>query len=155
MADLSLSVLVSRTALALPDLQINDGYVYKASTQFLGALVSWNRTTITGPSSDGAVTVERQLQMVQEPLGVEVWGRTALDATMRNSTLKANMNVLAAAFWQDSFVISVTEEDAFWAYQCEASDVQVTWNGNRSMAKRGLVTFTVPRQPRSLVDGLL
>jgi hypothetical protein len=155
MADLALSVLISRAGLGLSDLEVNDGYIYKASTQFLGALVSWNRTTITGPSSDGGVTVERQLQMVQEPMAIEVWGRTALDATMRNSTLRVNMNALVAAFWQDNFVITVTEEDAVWAYQCEAADVQVTWNGNRSMAKRGLITFTIPRQPRSLVDGLL
>lgn len=155
MADLDLSVLISRSALSLADLEINDGYIYQASAQFLGTLVSWNRTQITSPFIDGASTVARQLEMVQEPVGVEVWGRTGIDATLKNSYLRDNLNVLAQAFWQDSFTLTVTVEDAVYAYQAEAADVQVTWSGPRFIAKKGLITFTVPRQPRSLVDGLL
>lgn len=155
MADLFLSCVISRAGLGLPDLEINDGYIYQASTQFLGAAVNFNRQQATSPYIDGAVTVARTLEMVTEPLAVEVWGRTGLDATLKNSYLRENMNILTAAFWQDSFTLTITVEDALYAYRAEAADVQLAWVGNRFIAKKGLITFTVPRQPRSLVDGLL
>lgn len=155
MADLDLDVWVSRELLALDPLNINGGTRFKTSTTFLGSLVSWNRTQVGSPYMDGKVTVNRVLEQVQEPVAVEVWGRTLADATMTNAQLRINMNTLCQAFWQDAFTVTVDIDGATYTYQCEAADVQVAWDGNRFRAKRGLITFTVPRQPRSLVDGLL
>lgn len=155
MADLDMSVVISRDNLALGPLEINDGYIYQIGDQFLGGQVSYDRQEVGGPNTDGSLTTGRTLQKVQEPVAVEVWGRTNLDASLRNAALQANIDALSAAFMQNTFTLSVTIDTAVWEYSGEAADVQITWMGTRFMAKKGKVTFTVPRQPRELLRGLL
>jgi hypothetical protein len=149
--DLNLTVLVQRDSLGLTPLSINDGKVYRASTQFLGGAVSWNRTQVTSPYIDGSVTVNRQRQMVQEQVAIEVSGRTVASPTLSNVQLKANFDTLCQAFLQDSFTLTVEIDTAVYEYQCEAADYQITWTGPRFIAKQGLITFTVPRQPNAAV----
>ena len=142
MADLDLSVLVSRTALGLDPLEINDyENFYISGEQLMGGSLTWNRTKVTGPWDDGDVTTQRQLQTVQEPVGVEVLGGDI-------DELMANEQELTDAFFQGSFTITVTIKGTVYAqYQCEADDLLAAWSGPRLIENQVLRVFTVPRQP--------
>ena len=142
-----MSVLVSRTLLGLPALQINDHLNYKVAPQFLGGNVQWNRTKVTSPFLDGEVTTQRTRQNVSEQIAVEIFAGSAAE-------LQANTAALLAAFSQDSFVLTVTIAGTVYAYQCEAADAQTAWTGPRMMAHQGQVVFGVPRQPLALTGGV-
>lgn len=161
MADLTMSVTVSRTALALPLLQVNDGAIYRCSAApFMGEQVAWNRNQITSIYIDGSVTVGRQRQVVNEQLAFEVSGRDpanlAVGPTQRQ--FQTNMAVLITAFSQDNFtldlIIGAGADATHYTYRAEAADVQVAWVSARFIARQGLVTFTVPRQPVPVAGGV-
>lgn len=154
MSDIDLTVLVDRSALGLAPLNLNDGVLYKIGKQLLGGQLAWERTTISSPYVHGEETVHRRMQNVQEPLSVEVFGRTTDGALMTNSTLQQNMATLWTAFQQDAFTVTVLLDDAIYTYQCEAAEMQVTWLGTRFTAKQGEVNFTVPRKPLALAGGV-
>ena len=142
-----MSVLVSRTLLGLPALQINDHLNYKVAPQFLGGNVQWNRTKVTSPFLDGEVTTQRTRQNVSEQVAVEIYAGSA-------AQLQTNTAALIAAFNQDSFTLTVTLDGTVYAYQCEAADAQTMWTGPRMMAHRGQVLFAVPRQPVPLIGAV-
>jgi hypothetical protein len=145
--DISMSVLLSRTPLGLPALQINDHLNYKIAPQFLGGNVQWNRQKVSSPFLDGEVTTQRSRQSVAEQIAVEVFAGSAAE-------LQTNTAALIAAFSQDSFTLTVTLAGTVYAYACEAADVQVAWTGPRMMAHQGQVVFSVPRQPVALVGAV-
>jgi len=161
LTDLDLSVTVSRHNLGLDLLQINDQVVYRcAATPFLGESMSWTRNQLTSAYIDGAVTVNRARQMVNEQVAVEVSGRNAAMPKRAPTQLQAqlNMAVLIEAFTQDSFVLELLLGDgtgaARYSYQCEAADVQVAWASPRAIAMQNQVVFTVPRQPVPISGGV-
>jgi len=161
MADLALSVLVNRDLLNLAALQCNDGNVYRASASpFMGEQLQWTRNQITSVYIDGAVTVNRQRQIVNEQMAFEVSGRNPanLTAAPTQALFQTNMATLIAAFSQDNFQVDIivgTGGDAtHYTYQAEAADVQVTWTLPRFLARQGLITFTVPRQPVPIAGGV-
>jgi hypothetical protein len=142
MPDLGLAVTVSRSALALTDLDINDHVAYRCAAQLLGGQVSWRRNQVSSPWIDGAVTVSRAREMVTEQLGVEVFGATATE-------LETNVAALVQAFGQSSFTLTVTVEGLAHGYACEAADINYAqfWNGPRLVARQAQLVFSVPRQP--------
>lgn len=144
MVDLALSVTVTRTALALPDLQINDHIDYYIGTSFFGGTMSWTRNQVGSPFIDGMVTAYRNKQMVTEPVQVECLGDDAVE-------LAANIATLYKAFMQDDFNVSIAFNGVTYTYQCEAADVTMLWTGPRLIANQGQVNFSVPRQPNPLV----
>lgn len=147
MADVALSVQLSRAALGLPPLEIAASPTYYCSTQFLGAAVQWSRTQVGSPWVDGQVTTTRTRQMVSEQVAVEV---KAPDM----AALVVAVDELVSAFQQDSFTLTILAENGSWEYQCEAADYQVVlWSTPRLVAKQAQVVFTVPRQPYSLLAG--
>lgn len=151
MADIDLAVVVFRNALGLPPLNCNDGIIYRAGEQLMGEAVSFNRNQVGSPYVDGQITTSRQRQAVNEQLSFEVFGRTTTNANMTNVQLKANFDIIAAAFLQDSYELRITIDGALYRYQGEAADLQLTWTGPRFMAKQGQIAFTMPRQPSPLV----
>jgi hypothetical protein len=142
MPDLGLAVTVSRTALGLADLDINDHVAYRCAAQLLGGQVTWRRNQVTSPWVDGAVTVSRAREMVTEQLGVEVFGADATE-------LEAHVTTLIQAFQQSSFTLTVTVESLAHGYACEAADINYAqfWNGPRLVARQAQLVFSVPRQP--------
>lgn len=163
MPDLNLNVTVSRAALSLGPLHINDGIRYKIGGTFLGGTESWNRVQLTSPYIDGAATVSRTRQMVNEPVEVRVYGRGYTDPTRPWLTAdrlpptpqqrSVNEQLLIAAFQQDNFTLKVTVNGVLWAYACEAADLTRTWSGALHAAGQALLTFTMPRQPNLIYEG--
>jgi hypothetical protein len=151
---LDLSVVLTRDWLGLAPLEINDRVRYKIADQLMGTQVTYNRNQITSPWMDGAVTVSRQLEVISEPVSVEVWGRHGEGDPLSNAVLQQNMATVLRAFNQDNFTLTIAVENATYAYQCEAADYQVTWTGNRFLAKEGYIAFSVPRQPMALTGGV-
>lgn len=146
-ADITLDVVISRDLLALAPLDINDNVLYRCTPTLLGGNITWNRQTVTSPYIDGAATVSRTREMVQEQIAVDIWGRTNASPALSNAQLKANMDIVAAAFLQDFFTITVTVDSAVYEYNGEAADYQTIWNGDRFRSKLGQLVFTMPRQP--------
>lgn len=145
--DVPLSVLISRTALVLPPLEIATTPDYYLSTQFLGAAVAWSRQQVESQWLDGAVTTSRHRQMVTDQVAVEVKGTSLAD-------VQSKINVLIQAFTQDSFTMTVVAADATRVYLCEAADYQdLSWTTPRLSAAQGQVMLSVPRQPVALSGG--
>lgn len=140
MPDISLSVQVSRTLLGLTSLEINDHLNYYVTPSFLGAQVTWDRTQVTSPFVDDAVTVNRTRGRIGETITVEVRGDTQAD-------LATNLDALLKAMTQDHYTLSVSVGGQGYSYQCEAADYQMTWSGPRMVSKQTQVQFTVPRSP--------
>jgi hypothetical protein len=148
MADLSLSVAVTRAQLGLGNLNINDHISYYCAAQFLGGSMTWNRQQISSPYMDGSVTVNRTRGVVMEPVAVEVLGST-------DTALQTNMATLLAALSQDTFDLLVGIGSAQYQYLCEAADVQnAGWSGPRMIAKQAQIVFQVPRQPVPILGGV-
>lgn len=158
MTTLALSVTLTRNLLNLPVLQINDGVRYKVAPNFLGGAQSWNRQQVTSAWMDGAVTVNRTRQQVQEPVGVEVYGRLVANGIATAAVLAANEAELLAAFEQDNFTITVVlgsgDAAVTTAYAAEAADLQSIRTGDRLRALQSQVQFTMPRQPVPLIGAL-
>lgn len=154
MADLNLSVVLTRDWLGLGPLNINDHVSYAVAQQFLGSTVSWNRNQLTSPYMDGSFTASRQRQSVTEQIAVEVFGRSTANGAMSPTTLQANLAALIAAFNQDSFSLTLTLDGTTYSYEAEAADYQVSWVGPRFMARQVQVVFSLPRQPVPLAGGV-
>lgn len=147
MPDLGLSVTLTRDALALVDLQINDHIVYAIGEQLFGGQQTWNRNQVGSPFLDDQVTTFRTRQKVTETVVIEVFGQGSV------VTLQSNLNVLINAFQQDQFNIAIQIGSATWQYNCEAADFSVTYQGYRWIEKQVQVTFQVPRSPVPILGG--
>ncbi len=143
-ADIALSVTVSRDALALAALEIASGGTYYLSPQFLGGQVTWKRQQASSVFLDGDVTTQRSRGTVTEAVGVEVRAAT-------HAELQAATAVLIAAFSQDSFTMTVVVAGATTTYACEAADYQsMGWTTPRLACLANQVLFQMPRQPVAL-----
>lgn len=142
MADLSLSVTLTRTLLGLPALELNDHDAYAVSPDFLGAMVTWRRNPVGSPFVDGEVDVYRTRPNVQENIGIEVDGD--------GPELKANIDALVAAMIQDHFVLTTTTPVGVWAYNCFCADYAGQLTGPRLMFGRIKLMFQMPRHPVAL-----
>lgn len=140
MPDLGLSVQLSRAALGLAPLEINDHVSYYVGPQLLGGQVQWTRQQASSPYLDGAVTTSRARQMVTEQIAVEVLGSTAVQ-------VQARAVALVAAVLQDAFTLTLAADASTWSYTCEAADYQLVWSGPRLVARQLQVLLSLPRQP--------
>lgn len=140
MADATITATVSRTSLALADLNINDHVNYILSAQFLGAGVTYRRQQVRSPYTEGAVTVNRTRDVIQDQVSIDV-------LASNYTTFQANIATLQAAFAQDVFTLTVTTNGVPWAWTCEASDYKMDWSVPRIMGLYGQVQYTILRQP--------
>jgi hypothetical protein len=148
MADIDLSVLISRTWLGLDALEIAQGGTYYLAPQFLGATVTWTRQQVTSPFVDGQITTSRMRPNVVESIGVEVVGSSAF-------WLQQRIKTLLDAFTQQSFTMTVRIDGAFYQYLCECADYQtLTWTTPRAVSLQGQVLFQMPRQPVPVAGGI-
>lgn len=142
MADFVFDVVITRTLLGLANLDLNDHVnFYVAKDNMFGAAVQYNRNQITSPYMDGAVTVNRQKQAVQDQLTIEIL------PTANLALLATNIQSLIAAFTQDSYTLAVTMGSQTNTYNCEAADYTVSYEQSRFNARRASVTFQFIRQP--------
>jgi hypothetical protein len=161
MPDLTMSATISRDLLGLSALQINDGTVYRISSEsFLSGQMQWTRNQISSIYIDGAVTVARSRQIMNENFAVEVAGYNPanLKLALTQNYFQANMAALIAAMSQDTLTLDLlvgpSGDQVHYTYTGEAADVQVAWTTPRFAAMRGLVTFTMPRQPVPVAGGV-
>lgn len=144
MADIALSITVSRTLLGLPPLEIGYNEDYYVAAEFLGGQVTWQRTKITSPWVDGEVTTQRFRLNPTETIGVEIVAET-------QQQLDLGTEEVLAAFLQDNFVLTVTVDGGQYSYACEAADYTAAqWTTPRLTAKQGQILFSLPRQPVQL-----
>ena len=147
MPDLTLGFTVSRTVLGLGTLNINDHTNYYIVPGTWGATKQYDRTQVGSKYVDGKITTHRVLEMVTEPLMVEVLGST-------NAAMWVNLRALVTAMSQDNFQITTNFNGDTSVWQCEAADLQgITFTGPRVKAKQLQVTFSVPRQPIPVSGG--
>jgi hypothetical protein len=142
MPEVALTIMITRTLLALGDLSVNDHVNYYAAPSTPGQ-VSYQRTAITSPFVDDDITVHRRRGKVTEEMVFEV-----LDGTTGTAaSLEANLSALLNALRQDSFTITSTFNGVAHAWACEAADFQIQWSGPRHVARQFQVTASVPRSP--------
>lgn len=148
MTDITLAGSVTRTSLALADLNINDYASYYLSQQLMGGEERWTRNLDSSAYMDGDLTLNRRRGNITERVGVEVLGSS-------QSVLDANVVVLKAAFYQDNFQMTLTMNSSTHTYQCEAADMDtaMVWNNGRQAGRTLLCVFSVPRRPIPLAGG--
>lgn len=140
MTDITLAGLVTRTALSLSDLDINDHVNFILGVPMLGGQGRWTRNSQGGSYMDGEVTVNRRRPNIVENITVEVRGS---DWT----GVETNIAVLMAAFLQDSFQLKLTLNGTNHYYQCEAADWSYDLSTGRVASNMPKFTFEVPRRP--------
>ena len=122
------------------NLDINDHLNYVIATGLMGGQVNWERKQITSPYMDGAFTVSRRANNVDEPVQIHVYGDDHLD-------LVDNVRELIDAFTQNSFDIVITIDSATTIYHCEAANYAVEWSGPKFASNMTTVNMVVPRKP--------
>lgn len=140
MSDLGMSVLVTRVALGLPDLELNDFVSYYVGAEFLGGQETFQRSQVGSPFLDGQVTTYRQMQNINETMQFEVLADD-------QDELRANVAALKDAFRQDSYTLNVTVGTQSYQFAFEAGDSQVSWSGPRFIANQLQVIITAQRKP--------
>jgi hypothetical protein len=144
MTDLTIVAKVTRTALSLGDLDINDHTSYVlAGPSAMGAQVSWDRRQVSAPWVDGDITVSRRRTNVMEPLSVYVKGSTQAD-------MDTKIGALITAFCQDRYTLMITVGSQQHAWDCEAADYMVQFDTVHLHALYAVTTFQVPRKPVAL-----
>lgn len=144
MADLTVTAVVTRSSLGLPNLNINDHSKYVLTTTMLGGSVAWQRNAISSPYVDGDITVTRRRPTVVEPMEIYVYGTNG-------ANLMWNTAEVINAFCQDAFSLTVTINGATRQYSCESSDYSIEYNNAKFASKMCTVRLQVPRKPLPLV----
>ena len=144
MSDITLVGLITRTALSLADLDLNDHVNFILGVPFLGGQGRYTRNSQGGTYMDGEVTVNRRLPNIVENIVVEVRGGTW-------GEVETNVATLVAAFKQDSYQLKLTVNGTQHNYQCEAADWSYDLSTGRVASNMPKFIFEVPRRPIPLV----
>lgn len=142
MPDLTMSVTMTRTLLALSALELNDHVNYYAAPSS-PAQVSWQHERVSSRWVDDDFTVSRRRPKVVEEMTFEVLAGAVPTA----ATLQTNIGALITAASQDSYTLTVTIDGTSYAWACESADYQVIWSGPRMVARQAQVRLLVPRSP--------
>lgn len=140
----SFTASVTRSALGLPSLNINDGVNYKIGGEIMGGTVQWERKTVSSPFVHGDFTVLRRLQNVSERIPIYVYGSS-------QTTMVTNARALIDAFIQPLFNLTMTLDAQTYTYQCEAADYTYQWSNAHMFSGQVVIEFQVPRMPLALV----
>jgi hypothetical protein len=135
---------VTRSDLGLSALDINDHTNFQVISEIMGAMVSYDRRTVSSPYVNGDITVHRRRGNVAERFGVYVRGSN-------QTAIRANIQTLVDAFSQNKFNLSMTLDSVEWSYSCEASDYQIEWVNANFSALQVKVVFNLIRSPIPLV----
>lgn len=142
MPDITLDLSITRTLLAAAPLALNDHtnfYLAPSSP----AAVSWQRQSVSSPWVDDDIVINRRRGKVTEEILLEVRGGLVPTQT----TLRTNLSDAIAAFSQDTYVLTLTFDGIAYAWNCDAADYQVVWDGPRVVAKSVQLRLSVPRSP--------
>lgn len=140
MVDVDLQVSLTRAALGLGTLELNDHVNYAIAPGSFGGQVTWQRNTVSSPYMDDEITTFRHRGKVQENIVIEVYGSTP-------TQVQTNVDTLIRAIVQSSFDLILSINGQIHTYGCETADYQMSFDGNRFVAKQMQVKLTVPRSP--------
>lgn len=151
MPDLTLSLTITRTELALSALELSDpGNGYEVISVGPGS-TSWRREVAKSPWVHGEALVSAVKDVGIAPLSVRVMGTSAAQKETR-------LGVLLAAFSQFLYTMTVTINGVGYAWACEPADWSVGEDGEFNkffeMAHRSEVKLSIPRNPVP-TDGVL
>ena len=144
MGDIALSATVTRSALGLSVLNINDHKDYIISTTMLGGSVTWQKQQVSSPYVDGDITITRRRPTIVEPIEIYVYGNNGTDLTN-------NVAKLIEAFTQDEFLMSIKINNSDRQYKCECSDYTIEYANTKYATNMTLVKFSTPRSPIATV----
>lgn len=143
MTNISVSCSITRTELALADLNLSDSSNYKLIGIGPGTL-EWNRQYASSPYVHGEVLVNAVKSQGNLPLSVRCLGST-------QSSREANVAALCRALEQFIYNLTVTVEGVTYTWQCDPADYSLDDKGEISkfhrLAKQTVVTAQVPRHP--------
>lgn len=140
MTDITLLGYVTRTALSLPDLDINDHVNFVLGVPLLGGAGKYDRNMVGSAYMDGTVTVNRKMPNITETITVEVRGGTWAE-------VMANVLTVKQAFTQGDYQLHITINGNYHAWQCEAADWSYDLQQGRIASLMPKFTFEVPRRP--------
>lgn len=145
MPEITLDASVTRTALALPDLDLEVLGTYQIIRDSTGpGGVTWRRQTATSPYVHGRTLVNAVMDVGEASLGIRVIGSNM-------AVLHSRLMTLLAAFEQYSYDLTVVISGETWRWRCECADYVVGDSGLfqdfhfRSLQQE--VRFTIPREP--------
>ena len=142
MPDITLGLSITRTLLALSPLELNDHTNYYLAPSSPAA-VTWQRQMVSSPWVDDDIVINRRRGKVTEEILLEVRG----GLTPTQVTLQTNLAAAIAAFSQDTYVLTTTFDGTAYAWNCDAADYQVVWDGPRVISRAVQLRLSVPRSP--------
>lgn len=131
---------VTRTTLGLGDLNINNRTQFIVASEILSSQVTYRRQQVRSPYVEGAITVNRVRDQVQDRIAIDVIGNT-------HAILQTNLTELHNAFAQDRFALTVQLDTAAYVYLCEAADYKMDFSVPRMHAIYTQVQFSFLRSP--------
>lgn len=149
---LGVSVMVTRTLLGLPPIDLNDpntlrhGDGYRIIRGSLGpGDVTWRKTVVDSPFVEGEAVVMAVKQQLHAPIGVRCLARSP-------AALTDVVQQVCTAFSQIRYTVQVTIEGTPWGtWLCQPADWSVGQSGSYSefhfMAVQQEIRFNVPRFP--------
>ena len=135
-----LAASITRTSLALADLNINDRVKYIVSDGFDSGAVSWRREQVESPYVESKITVGRVRDVVEAKMAIQVLGST-------QAVVADNITELVEAFTQDQFTLTVTMDGTQYRWLGEAADYTMDWSRERIHSRVPLVAFGFLRHP--------
>ena len=140
MGGIALSATVTRSALGLLVLNINDHKDYIISTTMLGGSVTWQKQQVSSPYVDGDITITRRRPTIVEPIEIYVYGNNGTDLTN-------NVAKLIEAFTQDEFLMSIKINNSDRQYKCECSDYTIEYANTKYATNMTLVKLKWEKYP--------
>jgi len=140
MTDITLVAKVTRTALGLADLDINDHLNYSCGIPMLGGEKRWKRNSISSAYQRGEVENSATLGDVIETVTVEVKGSSY-------ANMMANVATLREAFGQGQYQLKLTIDGTQHTWACKRADEQYDIVSGRIASRQVKWTFSVPRLP--------
>lgn len=140
MPDFTLAASITRTSLALGDLNLNDHINYAVSVPVLGGEGRWTRNLDSSAYMDGELEVNARLTNITETIGLEVYGADW-------AGVMANFGAALTAFKQARYNLTMTINGHTHTWRCQRADWAYEINSGRVAANQIKVAFSVPRSP--------
>lgn len=145
MSDITASILVTRTELGLPDLDLNDGENYVFGRQIEVGAMAWRKEAVTSPFVDGRVPVHEVKDSVESRVLIYCKGSDY-------ATLQSNIAALITAFTEQySYELSITAQGIETRWTCERADYKTGYMTETLLARHVPVQFSFHRKPTPTV----
>jgi hypothetical protein len=146
MADLTVVANISRSLLALGDLNLNDYVNFTLATPILGGEEAWKRNSQGSAYMDGEVEVNASRGNITETIGVWVTGST-------HANMMANVTTLKQAFNQATYELYLSINGTVHEWRCYRANSSYEFSTGLIASRKVKWTFQVPRNPVPITGG--